>query len=131
MRYLPLIGRILYSLIFVVGGMGHFANLDAMSQYAASKGVPLPSVAVLVTGAMIVLGGLSILLGYKPKIGAILLVVFLLPTSFIMHNFWAIEDPMQSQVEMAMFMKNLSMLGAALIVYSFGTGPLSLERHSS
>ena len=79
---------------------------------------------------MIVVGGFSVLLGYKVKIGTILLVVFLIPTSFIMHPFWAIEDPMQSQVQMAMFFKNLSMLGGALLFYYFGTGPLSLEEQT-
>lgn len=127
MRYVPLIGRILYSLIFVLSGFGHFANLGQMAGYAASKGVPLPQVAVIVTGIMILLGGISILVGYKPKIGSLLLLIFLIPTSFIMHNFWAISDPMQSQIQMIMFMKNLSMAGGALLIYYFGTGPIGLE----
>ena len=131
MNYLPLIGRIFYALIFITSGFGHIANSGQMSQYAASMGVPMPTVAVIVTGIMILLGGLSIALGYKPKIGAILLVVFLVPTTFIMHAFWKIDDPMQSQIQMAMFMKNISMLGAVLVFYYFGTGPMSLEKQQS
>jgi len=79
---------------------------------------------------MLLLGGLSILLGYKVKIGALLLVVFLVPTTFIAHSFWGIEDAMQSQMQMIMFMKNISMTGAALIFYYFGTGPLSIEKQA-
>jgi len=100
-----------------------------MSQYTASMGVPLPTVATLVTGLMILLGGLSILLGYKVKIGALLLIVFLVPTTFIAHAFWDIQDAMQAQMQMVMFMKNLGLTGAAMLIYYFGSGPLSLEKH--
>ena len=127
MKYIPLIGRILFSLIFISSGLTHVFQLNQMSQYTASMGVPLPTVATLVTGIMILSGGLSILLGYKVKIGAILLVVFLIPTSFIAHAFWSIEDSMQSQMQMSMFMKNIAMTGGALMFYYFGSGPISLE----
>ncbi|MCH8023135.1 MAG: DoxX family protein [Candidatus Marinimicrobia bacterium] len=130
MRYVPLVGRILFSLMFIMSGMGHLTKSTGMAQYAGAMGVPAPTLAVIITGIMILLGGLSVLLGYKVKIGTILLVVFLIPTSFIMHPFWSIEDPMQSQMQMAMFMKNLSMLGGALLLYHFGTGPLSLEEQA-
>jgi len=128
MKYVALIGRILYSLIFIFSGFGHIFNLKQMSQYTASMGVPLPTVATLVTGLMILLGGLSILLGYKVKIGALLLIVFLVPTTFIAHAFWGIQDAMQAQMQMVMFMKNLGLTGAALLIYYFGSGPLSLEK---
>ncbi len=128
MAYVVLIGRILYSMIFIIFGLFHFMNLQGMSQYAASQGVPAPTFMTIVTGIMLVVGGLSILLGYKPKIGAWLIFLFLVPTAFLMHNFWAISDPMQSQNQMAHFMKNLSMAGAALLIAYFGSGPLSLEK---
>lgn len=131
MKYVPLIGRFLFSIVFILSGLNHIFKLHQMSQYTASMGVPLPTVATLVTGLMILLGGLSILLGYKVKIGAILLIVFLVPTTFIAHAFWSINDPMQSQMQMIMFMKNLFMTGGAFIFYYFGTGPLSLEKQSS
>ncbi len=130
MNYIPLSGRILFSLIFLFSGIGHVFNSQAMSQYAASMGVPAPTLAVIVSGILIILGGLSILLGYKVKIGAILLIVFLIPVTFIMHAFWGIEDPMQAQMQMVGFLKNLSMLGGALMFYYFGTGPLSLEKQT-
>lgn len=128
MKYIPLIGRILYSIIFLSSGLSHIFMLSQMSQYTASMGVPAPELATIVTGLMIIAGGLSILLGYKVKIGAILLVVFLVPTTFIAHNFWALEDAMMKQMQMAMFMKNLALLGGALIFYYFGSGPLSVEK---
>ncbi len=130
MRYVPLVGRILFSLMFIMSGMGHLTKSAGMAQYAGAMGVPAPTLAVIITGIMLLLGGLSVILGYKVKVGTILLVVFLIPTTFMMHAFWGIEDPMQSQMQMAMFMKNLSMLGGALLLYHFGTGPLSLEEQA-
>jgi len=129
MNSVVLVGRILYSLIFIMSGlMGHFGSLNETSQYAAMKGVPMPVIMTVITGIMIVVGGLSVMLGYKVKIGAALLVAFLIPTAFLMHNFWAIEDAMMAQIEMSQFMKNLSLTGGALIIMHFGSGPLSLEK---
>jgi putative oxidoreductase len=78
------------------------------------------------------MGGFSILLGLYMEIGTWLLVLFLLPTSFLMHNFWQDMDPMQQQVEGAMFMKNIALSGAALIIYwvvqTHGYGPFVLRQ---
>jgi len=74
-----------------------------------------------------VAGGLSILLGYRARIGAWLLVIFLVPVTLMMHNFWVVKDPMMAQMQMVMFMKNLSMLGGALLISQFGSGPWSLD----
>lgn len=77
---------------------------------------------------MILLGGLSVVLGYQVKWGALLLIIFLIPTTFMMHAFWSVPDPIQSQMQMAMFMKNLSMLGGAILIYYFGSGPFNLDK---
>ncbi len=128
MEWLVLIGRILFSLIFILSGLNHLMKLDQMSQYAAANGVPAATLATIVTGVMILLGGLSVLLGYKSKIGAWLLVIFLIPTAFMMHKFWGLDNAMESANQMSHFMKNLSMAGAALLIYYFGSGPKSLEK---
>ena len=77
-----------------------------------------------------VLGGLSILLGYKVKYGAWLIVIFLVPVTLALHNFWAVQDPMQAQLQMAMFMKNIALLGGALLLAYFGPGPYSVEHRA-
>ena len=89
--------------------------------------MPFASIAVPAAGILALAGGLSILLGYRARIGAWLLVLFLVPVSFAMHNFWAVKDPMMAQMQMIMFMKNVSMLGGALLISQFGTGPWSLD----
>ncbi len=129
MQYIVLLGRILYSFIFIFSSFRHFSK--TVIDYAASQGVMMPSILVPFSGIMAFLGGLSILLGYKARWGALLLVLFLVPVTYMMHNFWAVSDPMAQQMQMAMFMKNVSMLGAALLIVYFGTGPLSLDKDKS
>ena len=125
MKYLVLLGRILFAAIFIKAGPAHFAAQTI--GYAASKGVPLPSIAVPFSGIMACVGGLSIALGYRAKIGAWLIVLFLVPVTIMIHNFWAVADPMQAGMQQVHFMKNLSMLGGALLIAHFGSGPLSLD----
>lgn len=128
MKYILLLGRILFAAIFIVASMGHFSQEKI--QYAASMGVLFPSVFVPLSGIIALIGGLSILLGYKARWGAWLLVIFLIPVTLMMHNFWAVSDPMAAAMQQAHFLKNISMLGGALIIAYFGSGPLSLSNHN-
>jgi len=123
--YIVLGGRILFSLIFIVASPGHFSRETIA--FAASQGVPLAHIAVPFAGLLALAGGLSILLGYRAKLGAWLLVLFLVPVTLAMHKFWGIHDPMMARIQQAMFMKNLSMLGGALFISQLGAGPMSLD----
>ncbi len=125
MKYLVLLGRILYTAIFLMSGPGHFTEKSIA--YAAAQGVPLASLAVPFSGILAILGGLSILLGYKAKYGAWLLVLFLIPVTLMMHRFWGVADPMTAMMQQVNFMKNMSMAGAALLIAQLGSGPLSLD----
>lgn len=118
-------GRLFYVTIFLMSGLTHFTAKPVA--YAAAAGVPFPSLAVPASGVLALAGALSVLLGYHARIGAWLLVLFLVPVTLMMHNFWAIKDPMMAQMQMAMFMKNVSMLGGALLISQFGAGPWSLD----
>ncbi|MFN2571198.1 MAG: DoxX family protein [Gemmatimonadales bacterium] len=114
-----LIGRVVFSFFFIYSGVNHLTKLSMYSQYAGSSGVPAPTVAVAVSGLMLLGGGLSILLGVQPKWGALLLLVFLVPTSFMMHKFWGVADPMMAANQAAHFWKNIALAGAALMIYGF------------
>lgn len=116
MHYLFLLGRILFGGFFLFSGFRHFARTNALAPYAASKGVPAPKLAVLGSGLIAALGGLSILLGIWPRWGALLIVLFLLPITFTMHNYWADRDPQARQMNQVQFEKNLALLGAALML---------------
>lgn len=118
-------GRFFFTLIFLLSGFRHFSQPTIA--FAASHGVPLASMAVPFSGILALAGGLSILLGYRAKLGAWLIVLFLIPVTLMMHKFWGTSDPMQAQTQMIMFMKNVSMLGGALVVSQLGAGPLSFD----
>ncbi len=125
--YLAPVGRALYALIFILSGTRHFSQ-QAVG-YAAAQHVPWPAALVPLSGLIAVAGGLSVLLGYRAKLGAWLLVLFLVPVTLMMHDFWAVKDPMMAQLQMVNFMKNVSMLGAALLIAHFGAGRLSFDAH--
>lgn len=113
MEYLFLLGRILYGGFFILAGINHFRHTSMMTGYAGSKGIPVPRVAVLGSGVLVLLGGLSIALGFRPTWGAISLTVFLVPTTVTMHNFWADTDPSARLNNWVNFEKNMALLGAA------------------
>jgi putative oxidoreductase len=120
-----LLGRFLYTAIFLTGGLSHFSKQTIAD--AASQGIPLASLAVPFSGLLAVAGGLSILLGYHAKLGGWLIILFLLPVTFMMHKFWTLTNPAMAQMQTVMFMKNISMAGAALLISQFGAGPFSLD----
>jgi putative oxidoreductase len=122
-----LIGRIIVGVYFIYSGSNHFMQLNMMTGYAGSKNVPASKLAVIVAGLLLLIGGLSIITGFQPLIGVIALVLFFLPVTFMMHNFWAVEDPMAKMGEMVNFTKNLALLGAALMFLAIPTPwPFSL-----
>jgi uncharacterized membrane protein YphA (DoxX/SURF4 family) len=122
------LGRVILGGYFLYNGIQHFRNLDGMTGYAESKGVPAPRAAVSVTGAMLVAGGLSLLTGVKPRIGATLIETFLLGVSPAMHAFWKVEGEAR-QSEQVNFLKNMALAGAALVTASIPEPwPASLPR---
>lgn len=125
-RFTPLLGRFLISSIFIMSGLSKIGGWEQTAGYMASKG--MPAVTLFLAGAIIfeVLGGLSVLLGFKARLGAIALIIFTIPAALIFHNFWAFEG-MEQQTQMIMFMKNLAIIGGLLLITSFGSGPLSID----
>ena len=110
------IGRIIVGVYFLFNAFNHFAQVNMLSGYAQSKGVPAPKVAVLGSGLLLALGGLSILFWQYLFWGMLALVVFFVPVTFMMHDFWKIEDQQAKMAEMVNFMKNMGLLGFALII---------------
>jgi uncharacterized membrane protein YphA (DoxX/SURF4 family) len=127
MEILLILGRILFGGFFIMSGINHFTNLGMMSGYAGSKNVPAPGLAVIASGVLLVVGGLSVLLGILPVIGLLFLILFLVPVSLLMHNFWTIQDPQARAAEQINFLKNVALTGAALaLMYGAADWPLSL-----
>jgi uncharacterized membrane protein YphA (DoxX/SURF4 family) len=114
MRTSFLLGRLLFGGYFVLSGINHFRQTRDLAQYAASKDVPRPQLAVQLTGTALLLGGTSILLGVKPKFGAAALIGFLGGVSPIMHDFWRQEQPEQRMNDLINFTKNVALAGGAM-----------------
>jgi putative oxidoreductase len=125
MRAIVPIGRVLFTLIFVMSVFGDFsrATIDA----AAAHGVPLATVLVPIAGIIAFIGGISVLLGYRARFGAFLLLVFLIPVTLVMHNFWSVSDPQLAMIQKVNFFKNVSLIGTTLMIMYFGPGPISLD----
>lgn len=109
-----IIGRMLLGGYFLFNAVNHFTRIDMMAGYAQSKGVPSAKTAVGFSGVLLLIGGLSILLGVYPTVGIAALALFLIPVTFTVHSFWKIQDPMAKMGEMVNFTKNMALLGAAL-----------------
>lgn len=125
MKSTALVGRLLFSLIFLMSFPGHF-KAETIA-FAAAQGVPLANLAVPASGILALVGALSIILGYRARWGAAALIAFLVPVTFMMHPFWSVTDPMMHQLQMVMFMKNIALVGTALVIMQLGVGAFSLD----
>jgi putative oxidoreductase len=108
-------GRLIFGGYFLYNGLNHFLERDSLVEYARSKGVQAPEAAVAGSGLLILGGGLSILSGTFPKLGAGLITTFLLGVSPRMHAFWREQEPQQRMNEMVNFTKNMALVGASLV----------------
>jgi putative oxidoreductase len=118
MDVLVLIGRILFSALFLGSAVAHLTQTKTMAGYASSRGVPQAFAATFVSGLLIAAGGLMMLLGIWADLGALLIVIFLVPTALLMHAFWKESDPQARQMEMIQFQKDLGLAGAALMLFA-------------
>ena len=126
---LNILGRFFLVLIFLMSAVGNkIPKFSGTTQYMASEGVPFP--ALLLAGAILFLiaGSLSILVGYKARIGATLLLAFLMLATYWFHDFWTFEDAAERQMQTISFMKNLALIGTMLMIIARGAGPGSLDR---
>ncbi len=112
------IGRVLFALIFINSGIAHLTKLEAMTGYAKYKKVPAAKLSVIVSGLMILIGGLYIALGIYADLGALLIAAFLIPAAVLMHAFWKETDATAKQNESIGFFKDLSLTGAALVIFA-------------
>ena len=129
MNVVLLVGRVLFALIFINSGIGHLTKTAAMTGYAQYKKVPAAKLSVIVSGIMILVGGLYIVLGFYADLGALLIAAFLIPTALLMHAFWKETDATAKQTEMIGFFKDLALAGAALIIFAVLRGGADFGPH--
>jgi putative oxidoreductase len=116
--FLFMLGRIILGVYFVKSGYNHFKNLNGMTGYAQSKGLMMPRESTIVTGAMMLIGGIGVLLGVYVTLSLSLLAIFLFLSAFFMHRYWKETDPMVKMGERINFEKNLALGGAILMLLS-------------
>jgi uncharacterized membrane protein YphA (DoxX/SURF4 family) len=116
MRALFVLGRVVFGGFFVYNGINHLRHQEGMSQHAGTKGVPAAEAAIPATGALLVVGGLSIITGVKPRLGLAAIMGFLIPVTLQMHRFWQETDPQQRMNESVHFAKNIALVGAAMMM---------------
>jgi putative oxidoreductase len=125
MRAIVPIGRVLFALIFAASIVGHFSSAEISE--ASAHGVPLATLLVPLAGIIALVGGVSVMLGYRARFGALLLLVFLVPVTLVMHKFWGLPDPQMAMLQKIQFMKNTALAGACLLIMYHGSGPYSLD----
>jgi uncharacterized membrane protein YphA (DoxX/SURF4 family) len=113
-EYILLLSRVILGFYFLFNSFNHFRNLNSLAGWVQSKNVPAPRLMVALTGILLLIGGLSILLGVYIEIGILALTLFFLPVTFVMHDFWRENDPQMKMMQMINFMKNLALWGAIL-----------------
>lgn len=123
---LALIGRIALAAIFVWSGSGKITGFSSTAGYIASKGLPMPAVLTAFTIFIELILGLAIVIGWRARIAAFLIALWLIPTSFLFHNFWAAPAG-QVMMQQINFMKNVSILGGMMLLMAFGAGRLSVD----
>jgi uncharacterized membrane protein YphA (DoxX/SURF4 family) len=120
MDELWLIGRILFAGVFVWAGISHVIDLDGATRVAATR-VAGPAAPLLTAGSSVayIVGGLSVMLGIWGDLGALLLIVTLLPVTFVGYPFWAERDPVIRRLQQALFLKNIALIGGAVLLFSW------------
>jgi putative oxidoreductase len=121
MADLFLMGRLIFGGFFLYSGVHHFLDTATLAQFAGAKGVPMPEAAVLLTGALLIVGALSILLGILPRLGLACIILFLVGVTPTMHAFWSVPDPQIRMMDVGNFMKNLALMGGALMMLMIPT----------
>ncbi|MFJ3924714.1 DoxX family membrane protein [Streptomyces sp. NPDC090022] len=119
MDVLVLIGRILFVVLFLGSALGHLTRTKEMAGYAASRGLPMATAATFGSGLLLLAGGVSVAVGLWADLGALALAAFCIPTAVLMHAFWKESTPQAKQLEQTMFLKDIALGGAALVMFAF------------
>jgi len=122
-----LLGRIGLGILYVPSGFGKLTNPAGLAGMLATKGAPAAELLAYAAGAVEFFGGLAIILGFKTRGAAIVMIVFTIIATLLAHQFWLLDDPARS-VQRIQFYKNVAIIGGFLFVFVRGAGPASLDR---
>lgn len=126
-KFGPVLGRILLAIIFLMSGIGKIGGFAGTAGYMASKGLPMVEVLLAITIVIEIGAALMLIVGFKARLGAAALFLWMIPVTFLFHNYWAMPAD-QQMIQQIMFMKNLGLMGGMLYIMAFGAGPLSIDK---
>lgn len=124
---IALLGRVFVALIFVMAGVMKIFGFESTAEMMAGQGIPMAQLALVLAIILELGGGLMVMFGWKARLGALMLVVFMIPVTFVFHSFW-LHEASEIQNQMHHFLKNLTMMGGALYVMAFGAGKYSIDK---
>jgi putative oxidoreductase len=127
--FAALVARVLLAVIFIYSGFGKITGFAGAAAAIAGKGLPLPEVMAAGAIAVELGGGLLLLLGWKARWAALVIFLFLIPTTLLFHDFWA-SPPAQVNAQRTNFLKNLAIMGGMLMVWAMGPGRYALDRET-
>jgi putative oxidoreductase len=125
---LAVVGRVMLCTIFFMSAVGNkIPHFNAVAELMQQKGIPAPHIMLVGAIFFLIAGSLSVILGFQARIGATLLLIFLVLATYYFHDFWKATDPKESAEQMVQFLKNLGLMGAMVLIIANGTGPMSLD----
>ncbi|MGH9727999.1 MAG: DoxX family protein [Candidatus Acidiferrales bacterium] len=125
-RIMPLVGRISIGVLFIFTGTEKVMHFSGMVPFLASKGMPLANVMLATALTIELLGALCLITGFQTRIAALLIFLYLIPTTLMFHNFWAMQGAMRADNQIN-FLKNLAIMGGLLMLAAYGPGELSID----
>jgi len=128
--YVSVVGRVLLALMFILSGFGKLADIQGTAGFIASGGLPAPAVLAVMVGALELLGGIALVLGYQVRLAGLALALFTVAASTVFHAYWS-APAAQQFVTQLLFMKNMSVAGGLLLISALGAGPLAIDARRS
>jgi putative oxidoreductase len=126
---LSFVGRALLVAIFLASALNHVQKFNGITEAVAAQGVPEPKIAHIVAVAFMFIGGVSVLLGFWARLGALLLALFLGAATFYFHAFWKLPtDSPEFEQQMIHAMKNIALLGAMVMIIANGPGAGAVDK---
>jgi putative oxidoreductase len=125
--WIVLLGRLALAALYLPSGFNKLDHLGSFADAMAARGVPAPMLLAILGAVVEFFGALAVLVGFRTRYAALLMIGFTIVASVVSHHFWDIHDATR-QMQYVQFMKNMAIIAGFLFLFVHGPGPLSLDR---